>query len=133
MTKRKNKNQDKGRGDLMLMGRMLAGMDVLKYSGVNSLEIAYDDDRSDDQVPVVWWAEGNWGGQRVFSQMFPYPAHAVEDLLSRVLNGGRCRRCGQTTVVGVDADGFCCFRLACTDLDEPSTWRYVRSCEGRTR
>ena len=111
------------RGDLMLMGRTLAALDLLGRTGVGEVEIVHE------ESPVRWWVGGNWGGTRAFSEKFPYPAHAAEDLLARVVNGGRCGRCGQTTVVGIAADDVCWFMLATKDLDHPGTYRYLRSCE----
>lgn len=120
---------DANRGDLMLEGRVLAGFELLGRSGVQSVELAFDDDRDDETAPVLWHCGGNWSGTRVFSEHFPYPAQAVEDLLTRVINGGTCGRCRATTVIAVAADGFCCFQLTAGDLDDPSTYRYVRTCE----
>lgn len=117
------------RGDLMLLGRVTAGIELLGRSGVQSVELAVDDDRQDGTVPVLWHCGGNWSGTRVFSEHFPFPAQAVEDLLSRVINGGGCARCGETTVIGLAVPGFCCFNLHAGDLDDTSTYRYVRTCE----
>lgn len=109
------------RGDRMLMGRVVAGMALLGRTGVSDVELAFDDDG-----PVRWWC----GGTRVFSEHFPYPAHAVEHLLSKVLNGGLCARCRHTSVVGLAVQGeFCCFLLTATDLDDDQSYRYVRTCE----
>ena len=120
---------DDNRGDLMLVGRVMASMELLERSGVSSIELAFDDDRDDDVAPVLWHCGGNWSGTRVFSEHFPYPAQAIEDLLARVINGGGCARCGRTTVVGVNTDGYCCFLLHADDLDDTSTYRYIRTCE----
>lgn len=116
------------RGDVMLLGRSLAAFELLVRSGVDETEFAYDEEPAYPDK-VLWWAKGNWGGQRVYSHHFPYPAHALEDLVGRVLNGGQCRRCGQTTVVGVAINGYCCFALVAGDVDDPTTYRYSRSCE----
>lgn len=113
----------------MLLGRVTAGMELLGRSGVSSVELAFDDDRDDDTAPVLWHCGGNWSGTRVFSEHFPYPAQAVEDLLTLVINGGGCARCGSTTVIGLTAEGFCCFNLTAADLDDTTTYRYVRTCE----
>ena len=115
------------RGDLMISGRVVAGMDLLMRSGVRNVELAYDD--IEEEPKVHWWAEGNWNGHRVFSTYFPYPAHAVEDLLGKVINGGQCTRCGQTTVLGLDVLGYCCFWIEVGDIDDPQTYRYVRTCD----
>lgn len=117
------------RGDQILMGRFLATVELLGRTGANEFEIQYDDDRNSQTAPILWWAGANWKGHRVFSEHFPYPAQAAEDLLSRVVNGGLCTRCKRTTVVGVLIEGLCCFALQATDVDEPSSYRWVRSCQ----
>lgn len=114
-----------GRGDLMLLGRTTAGLALLGRSGARAAEVAYDD----DGPTVKWRATATWQGTKVWSEDFPYPAHAVEDLLSRVLNGGQCTRCERTTVVGVVAEGFCCFVVTAANLDNPESYRYTRTCE----
>jgi hypothetical protein len=112
----------------MLMGRMLAGVDLLGRTGVGEVEIAYDDDLP-EPATVLWWCGGNWKGTRMFSAHFSYPAQAVEDLLSRVINGGGCTRCKRTTVLGVEIEGYCCFMLEAAAVDDDQSYRYVRTCE----
>jgi hypothetical protein len=117
------------RGDRMLLGRVLAAVELLGHSGVGNVEFAYDENKHYPDK-VLWWAKGNWGGTRMYSAHFPYPAHALEDLLARVLNGGRCRRCGRITAVGVILYGdYCCFTLTADDVDDEHSYLYVRTCE----
>lgn len=112
------------RANQMLLGRLLAGIDLLGCCGADGVEVAHDED------PIQWWVGANWGGHRVFSERFPYPAQAIEDLLSKVVNGGLCVLCGNTTVVGVMLDGpYCCFGLIAKDPDDPASFSWVRSCE----
>lgn len=111
------------------MGRVVAAVELLGRTGVSDVEFAYD---NDDAYPekVLWWAKGNWRGTRVYSAHFPYPAHALEDVLAKVVNGGKCGRCGNTTVVGLALDGaYCCFLLTARGVDDDQSYRYVRSCE----
>jgi hypothetical protein len=117
------------RGDRILLGRVVAAIELLGRTGVSDVEFAYDEE---DAYPnkVLWWAKGNWKGHRVYSAHFPYPAQALEDVLSRVINGGTCGRCGRTTVVGVLLDGeYCCFTLTAQDVDDDQGYAYVRTCE----
>lgn len=111
------------RGNAILMGRVEAGVELLSRTGAKEFEL------TQEQGPVQWWAGANWGGTRMFSERFPYPAHAVEDLVERVVNGGSCTRCRETTVVGIMLAGYCCFTLTAGDVDDPQTYRWVRSCE----
>ena len=117
------------RGDWMLVGRAAAGTELIARTGATGFEISYDDDVPGDATRVDWTAQAKYRGTRVISQRFPYPAQAVEDLLSRVLNGGLCQRCHRRTVVGILHDDYCCFSLLAMDLDDPGSYRYVRSCE----
>lgn len=113
----------------VLLGRVLAAVELLGSSGVDDVEFAYD---KDDHYPekVLWWAKGNWAGTRKYSAHFPYPAQALEDLLGCVLNGSACTHCGRTTVIGVLLEGaYCSYMLTATDVDDSHTYRYLRSCE----
>jgi hypothetical protein len=116
------------RGDHMLLGRLMAGLEVLERSGATMAEVAFDEDLPEPET-VLWWCEARWKGTRIFSRHFPYPAQAVEDLLGRVLNGGMCKRCRSTTVLGIEVADHCCFMLEADDLDDETTYRYVRTCE----
>lgn len=116
------------RGDRMLLGRVLAAVELLGRSGVGDVEFAYDEEEAYPES-VLWWAKGNWNGTRVYSAHFPYPAQALEDLLGRVINGGQCARCKDITVLGVEIGGYCCFMLEADDVDNDQTYRYVRTCE----
>ncbi len=107
----------------MLMGRVMAGIDLIGRTGATDFELAHDED------PVQWWAGANWNGTRMFSERFPYPAQAVEDLVGRVVNGGRCTHCDLTTVVGVTIGGHCCQWLSAENVDDPNSYRWVRSCQ----
>lgn len=110
----------------MLAGRTFAGMVVLEQSGVSMLKLEYDDIKADPGVR--WWCEGNWNGHRVFSTFFPYPAQAVEDLMASVINGGLCLRCKRRMVVGIATKDYCSWALSSTDLDDPNSYEWSRSC-----
>lgn len=117
------------RGDRILLGRVIAAVELLGHSGVQDVEFAYDEDERYPEK-VLWWAKGNWDGIRKYSAHFPYPAQALEDLLGQTLNGGMCARCRKTTVVGVILDGpYCCFTLTADNVDDEQGYRYVRTCE----
>jgi hypothetical protein len=111
----------------MLLGRVLAAVELLSRSGVTEVEFAYDED---EHYPdkVLWWAKGNWDGIRKYSAHFPYPAQALEDLLAKTINGGQCARCKRTTVVGVVLHDYCYFLLTALDVDADQTYAYVRRC-----
>lgn len=116
------------RGDVMLVGRVMAGIQILEHTGIRDFRIEHQEVEEGDTT-VRWWAEGHWTGTRVFTNFYPYPAQAVEELLAQVLNGGHCQRCDRTTIVGMEHVAFCSFTLHADDLDKPATYRYIRSCE----
>lgn len=121
--------EPKERGNLILMGRLLAAVDQLAHTGMTEFEIRYDDDLGDlNPVEVLWIAEGNWKGTRVFSAHFAYPAQAAEDLMAKIINGGMCTSCGKTTVAMVDIPGYCARLLTATNVDDDKSYRYVRKC-----
>lgn len=117
-----------GRGDLMLLGRLLAVVDVLGHTGAREIEIAHQEECGEPE-PIMWHVTALYKGTKMWSHHYPYPAQAAEDLMARVMNGGHCKRCNRDIVVGMDAHGFCCFTLTAADLDEPKSYRYIRSCE----
>ncbi len=115
------------RGDIMITGRMAAAMAILQRTGARSAEVAFDDDGF--VMPVVWRASANFDGHRVYSFEHPYPSGAAEDLIGKVMNGGTCKRCNRTMVVGINVPGYCSFILHADDVDDEKTYRYVRTCE----
>lgn len=71
------------RGDLILMGRLLAATDQLMRTGCKESELSYDDDLGEmSPVEILWRAEGKWGDIRKFSAHYSYPAQAAEELLA---------------------------------------------------
>jgi hypothetical protein len=117
------------RGDRMLLGRTLAAIEQLGRAKATDVEFAFDDETGSEHVKVVWWAKANFGGTRLYSQYYPYPAMALEEVLARAVNGGACTSCGAPTILGLRADGYCSRTLVAEDIDDPSTYRYGRSCE----
>lgn len=122
--------------DLMLTGRTFAALDLLAgIHGLSSLELGYDDDTGCERVPVLWWAKAQFRGRAHFSEHYPYPAEAAEDLLHRLGNGGVCRACGKTILIGVlTPDPNICERLlACDDPNVPESYRYHRICDHKAK
>lgn len=115
--------------DYMLLGRTTAAIDLIGRTGARLFELAFDDETGHSRMPVMWHASARFKGARVSSQAFPFPAQAAEDLLARVIDGGQCKKCERTTIVGVEIDGYCCFMLQAGIIDDEKSYRYVRSCE----
>lgn len=124
------------RGDLFLTGRTFAALDLLAgIHGIQNVELGYDDDTGCERVPVLWWAKATFRGRSHFSEHYPYPAEAVEDLLHRLGNGGVCRSCGKSILIGVlTPDPDICERLlTCDDPNVPETFRYRRICDHKVK
>jgi hypothetical protein len=120
--------QAMNRGDLILTGRLVAAVELIGHTGARGFEIAFDDECGAPEK-VMWHATATYQGAKVWSRHYPYPAQAAEELLVKLMNGGLCKKCGLTTVVGLDTHDLCCFGLCCSDIDDPQTYRYLRSCE----
>lgn len=124
------------RGNLIMHGRMMAAVFAMSDAGVSEFEMMFEDDFTVKGVPqplqVLWRCKGKWGKANEelsgVSERYSYPAHAAEDLLSRVLNGSACLSCGRRVVVGLIAAGFCSRTLVTADLDNPDKYVYKRGC-----
>lgn len=100
--------------------RALAAVDLIGRTGATDLEVGYlHDDVPSDQA--AWWATARYRGTRVTVEHKRSPAHALDALLARLLDGGQCRWCARP-VTNRKAGGrrHCRYRL---DGD-----RYVRGC-----
>jgi hypothetical protein len=121
--------------------RFLAGVDLLRRSGMHSFQIRY----SDDEEPVVWLAVGEWKldarghpvpeGQHAgtyFDAMAAMnPLGAVLRLCEKAIDGGTCVHCGKPSAVSDDwaseqpLDEYFCYYVF-----DPELKTFRRSCEG---
>lgn len=127
-----SKRRDDDPFDHVDMGAMIAGLDILGRSGARGVEIAHNGDELQEDgsaADLRWTVTGTWEGTKVWSAPAERPGIAVRALLGRVLNGAQCGRCGQTMLVDVEVDGFCCVNLIAGFLRDTESYRYVRTCE----
>lgn len=114
----------------MSLGRLTAGIAVLGKTGATATNIEHNDEKEwPTKIGQRWKVTAELHGREVESAWYPYPDHAVTDVLGQVLNGGGCLRCGRTTVVDVRMPGFCVFELHTDDFDDQTAYEYRRSCE----
>lgn len=75
--------------------RLLAGVGAVARAGGRALEVGYLEETADMRA-ARWWASARFAAGRVLVEEMPSPVDAVEGLAWRVLEGGRCVRCGKT-------------------------------------
>lgn len=76
--------------------RLHAGLDLIGRTGAADVVIGY----LHDDVPPAdadWYAHANYLGSRITHDHAASPVAAVEGLVSRLLDGGRCAHCGRLT------------------------------------
>jgi hypothetical protein len=104
--------------------RLLAAIDLIGRTGAHSFEVGFDD----DQTPTTWWAQARYSGRLMFTDDEPDPLHAVEQLLLRIVNGGRCTHCRRTTTVGASPIPFKCAYVITAGRYEPACQRRAAAC-----
>jgi hypothetical protein len=89
----------------------MAAADLVGRTGATELQVGY----LHDDVPVTeaaWFAHAQYKGARVTVEDQPGPAEALDGLARRLLDGGRCVRCGRP--IGLDDEdgrpGLCQWR-----------------------
>lgn len=74
---------------------IVAAADLVQRSGARQFEIGYRND--DEGLPPTeqgWYAHAVFRGRRVIEESVG-PVEAAEGLARRLLDGARCRRCGE--------------------------------------
>lgn len=104
--------------------RLLAAVDLIGRTGAHSFEVGYDD----DHTPTTWWATARYRGRVLFVDEEPDPLHAVDELLRRIVNGGRCTHCNRTTTVGPSPIPFKCAYVITAGRYEPACRRTATAC-----
>lgn len=78
------------------MRRIKAAVDLLERTGVRQINIAYahDTPRMED---AGWFMEGHYRGSRIICDEHVSPWDAADAMVTRILDGGKCTRCGRLT------------------------------------
>jgi hypothetical protein len=126
--------------------RFVAGVDLLRRSGMRTFRVGYSDEADGD--PVVWYAVGTWGldprtrrplpvGGRISHEAAAsiHPVQAVLRLCEQVIDGGTCAHCGKRTVFSPDVDSTFEQMLTaglegCLYAWDPELATFRRGCEG---
>jgi hypothetical protein len=121
--------------------RLAAAVDMTRRTGAQSVELRY----SDDQLPVVWMAIGEWLwlGERPVAEGTPgaktrhevaaalNPLTATMRLLDQIVDGGTCQHCGKVTAVSDNwAGGVILEEHICWYIYDPEVNTFRRQCEG---
>lgn len=72
---------------------LIAAADLVGRSGAKGFEIGY----LNDDVPIDeadWYCHAQYQGTRIIAEHHPGPVEAAEALARRILEGGKCTRCG---------------------------------------
>lgn len=125
------------RGDLMLLGRLTAAIDLLGRCGAESFTVEHNDESLWDVAGVQWrcvieWSKDGPIGEdhRVVTEGYPYPAEAATAALARAINGGVCTTCGRTTVLETHlGDEYCVVTLHADHVEVEGTYRFRSACE----
>lgn len=113
--------------------RFIAGVEMLRRTGVREMRVAYSDE--EQGLPVVWWAAGKWTDHGNEAAAGLDPATAVLRLCERVIDGGECKHCHKPTMFEAELPlGTALDQLAdtlmCVYAWDPELSTFRRGCEG---
>lgn len=119
--------------------RFMAGIDLLRRTGMVSFQIRY----SDDEEPIVWMAVGEWrvdwrgrprpkGGKSHHEAAAALdPLRAILRLCDQMVDGAMCAHCGRPSGVNDDFTAEMPLdELVCWYTFDPELKTFRRSCEG---
>lgn len=118
--------------DPTLDPRFIAGVEMLRRTGVRQLRIGYSDE--DQGEPMVWWAAGTWDqGHDAAGAITPWGA--VLRLCESVIDGAECTHCHRPTMfepelpIGPTLDELSQGQM-CVYAWDPELSTFRRGCEG---
>lgn len=118
----------------VLTPKYLAAMDLLGRTGMQTYRIGYSDE--DQGPPVVWYAVGEWLGNKAEAAGALDPVTATLRLCERVIDGGLCTHCRQQTIFDDNPQDTAFDALldamGCVYAWDPELKTFRRGCEGET-
>lgn len=115
--------------------KFIAAVKLIGRTGAQTWRIGYSDEG--DGPPTVWYAVAEWVGNRSEAAAALDPVAAALRLCERVIDGGECTHCHQTTIFD-DNPGDSPFdalldAVACVYAWDPELQTFRRGCEGNER
>jgi hypothetical protein len=112
--------------------RLLAGIDMLRRTGLQTYRVGCS--HEDEEPPVVWYAVGQWVGNRAEAAAALDPVTATMRLCEQVIDGGECTHCKRLTIFD-DNPGDSPFddllsAMGCVYAWDPELSTFRRGCEG---
>ena len=119
--------------DEQLDPRFIAGVDMLRRTGVKEMRVAFSDE--EQGTPIVWWAAGKWRDGAVECAAGFSPWSAILRLCEKVIDGGECAHCQRPTFFEPDLPLETALmdfvdKAFCVYAWDPELSTFRRGCEG---
>jgi len=108
--------------------KFLAGIDLLKRTGMTGCRIAHSAEEEGD--PVIWHVTGTWGKATHECCAAMHPVEALMRLCEQVIDGGICSHCTKQTIFVHDTFevGYL-QKVGCVYAFDPELRTFRRGCE----
>lgn len=117
--------------DQTAIDKLQATVDLLNRTGLQKLVIGWHEEH---EGPPVYFALGMWTGNRNEVAAALDPLQATMRLCERVIDGGQCRHCHESTIFYADDDhpdpGVVLETMGCVYAYDPELKTFRRGCEG---
>lgn len=116
--------------DFQLDPKFIAGIDLLRRGGAQTVRIGWDDEEPET---VVWFAVGTFKGGKEAAGALD-PVEAVMRLCERIIDGSLCIHCGSRAIfdpnpMDTDIDRLL-NDMGCVYAWDPELRVFRRGCEG---
>lgn len=108
--------------------RMIAAVNLLGRTGMQTFRVGYSPE--EDGEPTVWYAVGQWVGNKAEAAAAMNPVLAILRLCEQVIDGGICIHCKEPTIFVADSDTEFLDKMGCVYAWDPELKTFRRGCEG---